>query len=184
MTGTPAAVEALIDSHRQFLAFVERRVGDRHAAEEILQTAFVRGLEKGGDVRDPERATAWFYRLLRNAIVDHWRRGAAEAKGLERFAADPTAMDDGDPETEAEVCRCFEALLPNLRPGQSELLRRVDLGGEKPADLAREMDVTANALMVRLHRARRALRGQLVDACRTCATHGCLDCTCQSSPKG
>jgi len=32
--------------------------------------------------------------------------------------------------------------------------------------------------MVRLHRARAALREKLVRSCRTCAEHGCLDCSC------
>jgi hypothetical protein len=32
---TPEALAALVASHREFLAFVERRVGDRALAEEI-----------------------------------------------------------------------------------------------------------------------------------------------------
>jgi RNA polymerase sigma-70 factor (ECF subfamily) len=33
---------------------------------------------------------------------------------------------------------------------------------------------------VRLHRARAALKTRLEQSCGTCATHGCLDCTCRS----
>ena len=38
--------------------------------------------------------------------------------------------------------------------------------------------VRVNTLNVRLLRARRRLREQLERVCRTCATHGCLDCDC------
>lgn len=179
---TPPVIAALVDNHRRFLAFLERRVGDRATAEEILQEAFVRGLERGGDLRDEERAVAWFYRLLRNALVDHWRRRDAARRGHEALAREPRP-DAPDPAAlEAEICRCFEALLPTLEAGQAALLRRVDLEGERPLDAARRLGITPNAAMVRLHRARRALRDRLIATCRTCADHGCLDCSCSRPP--
>ncbi len=80
----PEVMQALVDNHRQFLAFLERRVESRADAEDILQDAFVRGLEKGGQLRDGESAVAWFYRLLRNAVVDHYRRRGAAGRALGR----------------------------------------------------------------------------------------------------
>jgi len=71
------ALQRLSENHRQFLRFIERRVGSREAAEDILQDAFVRGLEKGGMLRNEESVVAWFYRVLRNGIVDYYRKGAA-----------------------------------------------------------------------------------------------------------
>ena len=89
-----------------------------------------------------------------------------------------TRNHTSSPEVEAALCHCFEALLPALRPEYSEILRRVDLEGSRPADFAREAGLTANNAMVRLHRARKALRADLQRSCRTCADHGCLDCSC------
>jgi len=174
----PAVVAAWVENHRRFLAFLERRVESRAAAEEILQEAFLRGLERAGEIHDDERAVAWFYRLLRNAVVDHYRRRGAEARGLEALARELGDASEPPPEVEAALCHCFEALLPALRPEYAEILRRVDLEGGRPAEFAREAGLTANNAMVRLHRARRALRADLQRSCRTCADHGCLDCSC------
>ena len=174
----PAVVAAWVENHRRFLAFLERRVESRAAAEEILQEAFVRGLGQAHEIRDDERAVAWFYRLLRNAVIDHYRARGAEARGLEALARELADASEPPPEIEAALCRCFEALLPALRPEYSEILRRVDLEGGRPADFAREAGLTANNAMVRLHRARKALRADLQRSCRTCADHGCLDCSC------
>jgi len=171
-------VDALLENHRRFLAFVERRVGSRAEAEEILQAAFVRGLERGDEIRDEERAVAWFYRVLRNAIVDHWRSRGAESRATEALARELADAHVPPPEIETELCGCFEALLPTLTPDQEEILRRVDLAGVRPVDFAAETGITANTAMVRLHRARRALRERLARSCRTCADHGCLDCSC------
>ena len=43
---TPAPLAALVDNHRAFLAYLERRVGDRALAEDILQDAFIRLVER------------------------------------------------------------------------------------------------------------------------------------------
>jgi len=73
-------VGALVENHRRFLAFVERRAGSRAEAEDILQGAFVRGIERSGSIRDRESAVAWFYRLLPNTLVDHYRHSGAESR--------------------------------------------------------------------------------------------------------
>ncbi|MBM3279987.1 MAG: hypothetical protein FJY95_18220 [Candidatus Handelsmanbacteria bacterium] len=78
-TVAPHLVETLVERHQQFLGFLEKRVGDRAAAEDLLQAAYLKSMEREGQLRDQESAVAWFYRLLRNAVVDHYRRKGAEA---------------------------------------------------------------------------------------------------------
>lgn len=177
-TASPAVVAALVENHRRFLAFLESRVGNRRDAEEILQSAFVRGLERGGEIRDEEKVVAWFYRVLRNALVDFWRSRGAEQKAEEALARELADEQVPPPELEQQLCGCFEPLLAALRPEYAEILRKVDLEGERPSDFALAAGLTANNAMVRLHRARKALRDRLVASCRTCADHGCLDCSC------
>jgi hypothetical protein len=53
---SPDVVAALVEHHRRFRDFLERRVGSRATAEELLQAAFVKGLEKGGELRNGESA--------------------------------------------------------------------------------------------------------------------------------
>lgn len=172
-------IARLLENHRRFLAFLTARVGKREDAEEILQEAFVRGLQKAGDVRDDESAVAWFYRLLRNAVVDHYRRAAAGRKAIESKAHEMPVADAGlDAELERTVCECVQDLVPLLKPEYSEMIRRVDLDGEEISSVSAEIGITPGNARVRLHRARAALRDELERSCRTCATHGCIDCTC------
>lgn len=172
-------LEALVDNHSRFLAFLEKRVGRREVAEEILQEAFVRSIDRGASLRDGELATAWFYRLLRNALADHYRRRGAEGRALESVAAQPEPpVTSPDEELAATVCGCVGVLLDALKPEYASALRRVDLEGASVQDYAAEASVTPNNAGVRLHRARAALKRSLVQSCGTCATHGCLDCHC------
>jgi len=180
---TPDVPQVLVDNHRRFLAFLERRVESRAAAEDILQDAFVRGLDRAGSVRDESAIIAWFYRLLRNALVDHYRREGAEARALALVAGTTEEAEPGqDAALRDEVCACVSALLKTLKPEYAAAIERVDLGGVSVATFASEVGITSNNGAVRLHRAHEALRRQLMRSCGTCATHGCLDCTCGGGP--
>jgi RNA polymerase sigma-70 factor (ECF subfamily) len=176
---TSGILNVLADNHRRFLAFLRPGVRRPEDAEEILQTAFVRASEKEATIRDDENAVAWFYRLLRNALVDYYRRNAVEQRAIETLAHDAETTVEPD-ELNAVVCACMHDLIPTLKPEYAELLKRVDLEGATVPAAADELNITANNAGVRLHRARQALKVRLVQTCGTCTTHGCLDCSCKS----
>lgn len=175
-------VRVLVASHARFLAFLTPRVGGAAAAEEILQAAFVKGVERGGDLRDAESAVAWFFRLLRNAVVDHYRHQDAERRALEREALEAPATTELESALEAQICGCMKDLLPTLKPEYADVLRRVDLDGTPVAEVALALGTSSNNTSVRLHRARQALKRQLELTCGTCTEHGCLDCSCKHRP--
>lgn len=175
----PEVLRALIENHARFLAFVERRVGNRDVAEDILQEAFVRGTARADSLRDSESLVAWFYRILRNAIVDHARRQSARDRALEQMVAEgETESIEQDAELEAVVCGCVLSLLETLKPEYGAAIRRVDLEGASVRGYGEEVGISATNAGVRLHRAREALRKQLARSCGTCLTHGCFDCRC------
>ncbi|HEX6178886.1 MAG TPA: sigma-70 family RNA polymerase sigma factor [Thermoanaerobaculia bacterium] len=168
----------LVDNHRQFLAFLERRLGDRALAEDILQDAFVKSLQKEEDARDETSSVAWFYRTLRNAVIDHYRRSGARNRALESFARELEDAVEPPPEVHDEICGCVSRLASTLKPEYEAAIRRIDVEGAPVQDFAAEAGITANNASVRVFRAREALRKQVKTSCGTCADHGCLECSC------
>lgn len=187
-TTAPGALDALLRGKRKFLAFVEKRVGSHAVAEDILQDAFLRSLERVGQLDElatGERATAWFYRVLRNAVVDWYRHRDVEQRGHEAWAADwahaaELAEKMGDPEHH-EVCGCFREFLTLLKPEYTRAIETVELGGVPLKDFAAVEKISLNNAAVRVHRARAALQQHIQRACAVCAEHGCLDCHCKAS---
>ena len=177
---SPEAIGQLVKGHREFLAFLERRVESRAVAEDILQTAFTRGLERGGDVKD-EKVVAWFYRVLRNAVIDHYRQRSTTARAMEAWGREFPDVQEPEAELRQEICRCVSGLLETLKPEYREALRIVDLEEGKLKDLAQQSGITAENAAVRVHRARAALRRRIEQACGTCSVHGCLDCSCETA---
>ena len=171
-------MDALVKNHRRFLDFLRPRMPTIDDAEEILQAAFVKAVEKSPTIRGEESVTAWFYRLLRNALIDFYRRRDTARKAFQVAAEDFSEADEQ--ELQRTVCRCVAELIPTLKPEYADLLRRVDVEGEAVPAAAMALGIQANNAGVRLHRARLALKARLEQSCGTCATHGCLDCSCQS----
>ena len=166
----------LLESRDRFLGYVRKRVADPELAEDILQDSLLRAVRAAPDLRDEDRLLPWFYRVLQNAIVDAYRRRGVEQAHVVVADAPEAAAE---PEDDAELCACFEPLIPTLKSEYAELIRAVELGNEPPAATAARLGITSNNLKVRRHRARQALRQKLEETCRTCADHGCLDCTCR-----
>ena len=175
---SPEVVAALVANHREFLAFLERRVGSRALAEDILQEAFARGLDRLDTIREGDSAVAWFYRVLRNAVIDHHRRHAAANRGLDAFAAELSAQSEPGADVQGAVCRCVTQLASTLKPEYAQALQRIEVDGVAVKDYADEAGISPSNAAVRVFRAREALRKQVARSCGTCADHGCLDCTC------
>jgi RNA polymerase sigma factor (sigma-70 family) len=175
---SPAVLRVLVANHGRFLAFLERRVDRRAVAEEILQEAFVRSLARAHTLRAEESAVAWFYRLLRNALIDHRRREDAERRGLAALGDEPTD-ETTDVELVEAICACVASLVDTLKPEYAIALRRVELGGESVGAFARAEGITPGNAGVRMFRARQALRRRLEESCGTCAEHGCYACECR-----
>lgn len=173
------SLDQLLAQRSQFLAFVQRRVSDRGLAEDILQTAYLRAFEHRDDFKTGESAVAWFYRLLRNAVIDSYRRQTSKAKALEAWARELETASQLPAELQNEVCGCLQGIVDELKPEYSEILRAVDIGEQRVQDFARQHGISGSNAGVRVHRARAALRKGLLRTCGACAEHACLDCTCK-----
>lgn len=63
-------------------------------------------LEKAETIRDDESAVPWFYRLLRNAILDHHRRASVRSRSLEMLAAETKDAVEPPTEIHGAICAC------------------------------------------------------------------------------
>jgi RNA polymerase sigma-70 factor (ECF subfamily) len=176
---TPEVVKTLVDNHRRFLAFLERRVGSREVAEDILQDAFVRGLAGAARLRDEDSVVAWFYRTLRQCThrpLAAPRRRAARHRSRGEHGRDVRSRCRR--RAARRRVRLRERDAGNAQARVRRAVRRVDMDEMSVKAFAEHAGITPNNASVRLFRGREALREQLRRSCGTCATHGCLDCTC------
>jgi RNA polymerase sigma factor (sigma-70 family) len=172
---------SLLHHLNEFLAFARGRLGDPDLAADAVQDSLLKALKSTGQAPDIENVRAWFYRILRRTIIDLHRKQRTRAEAAEKLEFELAAATD--PDAERLACACLGHLVPTLKPEYAALIQRLDLAGESPEVVSTELSITRNNLTVRLHRARQQLRERLEASCRMCATHGCLDCTCDTPAK-
>jgi RNA polymerase sigma-70 factor (ECF subfamily) len=171
----------LLAQREALVGYLTRKVGSRDLAEDLLHDAFLKVSEHPGkSPADDEALVPWFYRLLRNAAIDRFRRDATRHRALEAFTRELEHGVSPPPELAGEVCACVARLAETLKPEYADAVRAIDVEGIPVKDFARGHGLTAGNAGVRVFRAREALRKRVIDACGACADHGCLNCTCRS----
>ena len=177
-----APLDVLLRNRNAFLNFLERRVGDRALAEDILQDAFIKVIARPDQVPADGGVVLWFYSSIRNAAIDRFRRSATASKALEAFARE---LEPGNPSAEiySEICACVSEAAQSLKPEYAEALLSIEVNGTPVKAFAEQHGLSSTNAGVRVHRAREALRKRVAQACGACAEHGCVDCTCKSSPR-
>jgi RNA polymerase sigma-70 factor (ECF subfamily) len=175
----PAPVEALFENRFLFLRYLESRVGDRALAEDILQDAFARVVARPGQAPDDEGLVPWFYRLLRNAAIDQFRRRGPASRALEAFARELEGHQEPPPEIEAQICECISRLAGTLKPAYADVLQAVEVSGMPVKAFAEREGLSPGNAAVRVFRAREALKKRVTESCGLCAEHGCVACTCR-----
>lgn len=177
--GETAPVDALLENHRAFLRYLERRVGDRALAEDILQDAFARVVARPEQAPSDDAIVPWFYRTLRNAAIDQFRRRGATDRAHAAFAREIERHEAPTADMMAEICACVTRLAATLKPEYAEALQAIEVAGTPVRAFAEQKGLSPGNAAVRVFRAREALKRRVAESCGTCAEHGCVDCRCR-----
>ncbi|HEY0133704.1 MAG TPA: hypothetical protein VGB85_06475 [Nannocystis sp.] len=165
---TNTARARLIASYKDFLSFVQERVGSHALAQGILQDAFVHPDDGLDNPADDESAVAWFVRRLRDAVLDYQRRHEVTTHGLVTFAEELADDAAGAAEVRRVAWRSMARLTRNLDPVYAKALQRIEADSLAVEDYASEVGIKShNVLVVQVFLAREGLKKQIVLACMT-----------------
>jgi RNA polymerase sigma-70 factor (ECF subfamily) len=140
----------LYEEHASELAsYLAKLVGDREAASELTQEAFIRGIKSEGDLRDPAAALGWLYRTGTNLAANH-RRRAAILRFLPLSGAETTPAESFD--VEADQVR--SALRSINTDAAAALLLFYDVGFAR-REIAAMLGLSEETIKSRLARGRR-----------------------------
>ena len=146
------------DNHRILLAYARRRV-DTQTADEVVADTFLVAWRRREAI--PEgRERPWLFGVARNTIRtaqrSTYRREALNGK-LRRTLELPSVCD-------TEGCGRAEAMLPalrSLRENDREVLMLAAWEGLSNSEIANVMDLSPNAVAIRIHRARKRLADKM-----------------------
>ena len=163
------------------LRYLRSRLPSLEDAEDALQEATLKLIRHADVFMKAECPDAWVGTVLRNTVIDRYRRAAAQKRLTESLAIEPVASTETEEEDTLTTIACLRAALPSLKYEYGRLLQQVYLGDVSLNDVARNEQLTVNNVAVRLHRARNALRQKMQRRCQACPME---DCWARSRPIG
>ena len=159
LRGDVEVFRVLVERYRdRFARYAYHMLGNREDAEEALQDAFTRAYRSLARCEDPERFSAWLFRILVNRCRT---MGARRGRRAKTFVVDEIALLEAAEEHPAEQAAWREEIdraLERLSADQREafLLKYVEELGYD--DMALLTGVGVSALKMRVMRACERLR--------------------------
>ncbi len=156
-----ALVRAVFEEHgRALLAYATRLLGDRQAAEDVVQETLVRAwrhpevlVNEKGSVR------GWLLTVTRHLVVDRMRAAAARPREVAETPAAAAAVDD-HAEAVVDAAVVMEAL-GRLSEEHRAVLVELYFKGRSVAETATVLGVPPGTVRSRCHYALRSLRDRL-----------------------
>lgn len=162
--GDTAAFDSLVRGYvRRARAIANRLMGDPDDADDLVQDAFLRALERIATV-DPARPFgSWFFRVLVNAGMDAHRRRRVRRTEPEAPEAASSMPSPAESVEQAEIRDRFERALAALPARQRLVVWSFEVDGMSIKEIAGSLGVTEVTVRWYLHQGRRALRTALAD---------------------
>src|SRR6266511_5354881 len=138
--GDPAAFGMLYDRHISAVyRYVYYRVRDDAEAEDLTSDVFMKALRAIPRYEPRQAFLAWLYRIARNAVIDHVRRGGRQVS-YEDALAHPEVHEVVEPDTELLAMSDSATLrgaLEKLTPLQQEVIVLRFLEGFSTLEIAK-----------------------------------------------
>lgn len=161
--GIAVGLHQLIDAHYEALyRYAFRLSGSAADAEDLTQETFGKALARLDQLREPDRAKAWLYRILRNAYL-HRVRDQKRHRTVPLDAVGDVAGPPADESPDIDPAR-LQAALNELDETFRTPLILYYFEDFSYRNIADQMDLPIGTVMSRLARGKAYLRARLTPA--------------------
>jgi RNA polymerase sigma-70 factor (ECF subfamily) len=162
-TGVESLPSLLPEMLPRLWAFALRLSGNRHDAEDVVQRACVRGLERAHQLQPGTAPLSWMFSIVHSTWINELRARKVRSRSSMQWDDDflQTVPDPGarTPEENLLNAQIIEAV-ERLPEAQRIVMLLVAIEGLSYAEAAEVLDVPIGTVMSRLSRARQTIGAQ------------------------
>lgn len=138
---------------------------DSYLAEDLVQDAMIRALQKQAQLRDEELLDRWVIRILANQWMDHVRHHVRDENidDIEQVLPIDEYQSPDNVRSRDEMIERVRSAVMCLPQMQRIVVTLVDLEEFSYKEVAATLDLPIGTVMSRLSRGRQALRNLLID---------------------
>ncbi len=167
--------------HHQLLAFISRKVSDKHQAEDILQDVFIKVIGNIHLLNDKQKLQSWLYQICRHSIIDYYRISKHALHSSEQDILDALVADTENHELQIHINQCLLTLINELPESVRALLLDSEFEHIKQKQLAQKYKLTLAATKSRILRGRKLLKKKLTACCHFKFTEHGPEATCHNT---
>lgn len=133
-------------------AYLYRSTGSEAVADDVLQDAFMKFLEKPPDKTERSSMKSYLYRIASRLTKDHWRDRKRRRKYFEQddYETEPEARPQGELALSPDV----QAVFDRLKQRERTLLWLAHVEGYPHREIAEILGLKKDSIRVLLYRAR------------------------------
>ena len=151
---------ALIDETTRLKRFAYRLTNNYHEAEDLVQSALLRAMEKKHLFQENTNLYSWVSKIMYNLFVSKYRR---KPKFESKYDPDPYIEKQSigsSQDVKMEVKDVHKAM-KTLSKDHKEILIMVCVNGMRYADVSKKLNIPVGTVRSRLSRARESLQDAL-----------------------
>ena len=141
--------------HRDLVDFVQKKVGEKDVAEDIVQEVLIKIYTKADQLKDNSRFTGWAFRITRNAITDHFR------SRNKRMSSGDIDWDTNAQELNECAAQCLMVLMKQLPDKYRIAIQLTEVENHSQQELAQILNISHAGARSRVQRARKMLREKM-----------------------
>ncbi len=167
LAGQTAEYAVLVKRHQRFVFTLAMRFAkNREDAEEIAQDCFVKAYKALGTFKQTSKFTTWLYTITYTTAMTFLRKKRIDTTSINdddhvmQIANSGTDFDANDVERKSTYAYLNQAI-DMLLPDDAAIITLFYKGEQSLEEIAKALNMEANTIKVKLHRARARLKDKL-----------------------
>jgi RNA polymerase sigma-70 factor (ECF subfamily) len=149
--------------HARLKAFIQARISDAAAADDVLQNVFLKMHGGLPSLQDRTKLQSWLYQIARNVISDYYR-SVQPTVAVKEFL--PDSGTDPNEKTTRELSECLRPMIEQLPDTYREAIILSEIKELTQKEVSRVQGISASGAKSRVQRGRALLKEMLTECCR------------------
>lgn len=166
LAGNQAAYADLVKAHQRYVFTLAMRfTRSREDAEEVAQDTFVKAYRSLGNYQRSAKFSTWLYTIVYHTAMTHLRKKRVSTSSIDddenSIQLESYSIDDQSSVEKKSRSFYVNQAIGMLLPDDATIITLFYQGEQSLEEIAKVMNMEANTIKVKLHRARHRLKERL-----------------------
>lgn len=143
--------------------FIQSKVANPEDTNDILQDSLYRAQKEINSQKQYTKFTSWIYQIVRNSIIDHYRKKRLNVSLDELNLAIEESLNHNN--ENKDITKCMQSLIKELPDKYKVALQLTEFHNLSQLGLSKKLGLSVSGAKSRIQRARKKLREIILECC-------------------